>query len=143
MPPLSDHFLELYDAAGTLRGVRLSPELWVAVKDRLLPVIENALCALDPAMCPGPAEKPEPLEEWETLLAYWDFTYPPGYDVSCAHCGASTPDWRQDDPRKFRMRTASLGGLVTFQCQACKSLVLKKHFKKHLTVECQPYVDRA
>lgn len=142
MPPISDHFLELYDAAGTLRGVRLSPELWNAVKNGVQPVLERALRRLDPNFRPAPEEKPEPMGEWETLLAYWDFTYPPDYDVTCEHCGATTADWRQDDPRKFRLRTASLGGLVTFQCQTCKSLVLKKHFKKHLTVECQPFVDK-
>lgn len=142
MPPISSHFLELFDAAGVPRGVRISPELWAKVRDRLLPVLNKALYELDPACRPEPVEKPEPLAEWETLLAYWDFTYPPDYDVACEHCGASTPDWRADDPRKFRLRVANLGGLVTFQCQSCKSLVLKKHFKKHLTVECQPFVDR-
>jgi len=141
VPPISSHFLELYDAAGALRGVRLSPELWKAVKDNLLPAIEKALYVLDPSCRPEPEERPEPIKDWENLLAYWDFTYEPSYDVACAHCGASTEDWRQDDPRKFRLRAANLGGLVTFQCQSCKSLVLKKHFKKHLTVECQPFVE--
>ncbi len=142
MPPISSHFLELFDAAGAPRGVLLSPELWSRVKDKVLPAIERALVQVDPGCRPEPEQRPEPIKEWETLLAYWDFTYPPDYDVSCEHCGASTPNWQQDEPRKFRLRNANLGGLVTFQCQSCKSLVLKKHFKKHLTVECHPYVER-
>ena len=142
MPPTSPHLLELFDAAGAPRGLLLSPELWAKVRDDVLPRLTKALYVLDPACRPEPEERPEPMAEWETLLQYWDFTYPPAYDVSCAHCGSSTPDWRADEPRKFRLRNANLGGLVTFQCQTCKSLVLKKHFKKHLTVECQPYVER-
>ena len=98
--------------------------------------------AEEPAARPEPEARPEPLQEWETLLAYWDFTYPPAYDVHCDCCGAKTDDWRADEPRKFRLRNANLGGLVTFQCAGCKALVLKKHFKKHLTVECKPYVDK-
>uniref|UniRef100_I2PX86 Uncharacterized protein n=1 Tax=Desulfovibrio sp. U5L TaxID=596152 RepID=I2PX86_9BACT len=142
MPTISSHFLELFDAKGAPRGVRLSPELWAKVKDRLLPTLQNALYELDPACRAEPEERPEPMAEWETLLNYWDFTYPPDYDVACEHCGQSTGDWTRDEPRKFRLRTANLGGLVTFQCRSCKSLVLKKHFKKHLTVECKPFVEK-
>lgn len=142
MPPLSPHFLELFDAKGAPRGVHISPELWALCKDAVLPGLTKALYQLDPACRPEPVEKPEPMAEWEQLLAYWDFTYPPAYDVHCDCCGAKTEDWRADDPRKFRLRNANLGGLVTFQCSACKALVLKKHFKKHLTVECKPFVDK-
>lgn len=142
MPPISPHFMELFDADGQLRGVHISPELWTRLKERFLPTLEAALYELDPACRPKPLERPEPMDEWETLLQYWDFTYPPDYDVTCEHCGATTTDWRQDDPRKFRLTNANLGGLVTFQCQTCKALILKKHFKKHLTVECHPYVER-
>lgn len=142
MAPISSHLLELFDAGGQPRGLLVSAELWARARATVLPLLEKALYDLDPSCRPQPEERPEPIQEWETLLAYWDFTYPPAYDVSCEHCGATTPDWRQDEPRKFRLRNANLGGLVTFQCQQCKSLVLKKHFKKHLTVECHPYVER-
>ncbi len=142
MPPISPHLLELFDADGKARGVHISPELWSRVREAVLPILKRDLYDLDPSCRPEPEVKPEPLAEWEALLAYWDFTYPPAYDVACEHCGASTPDWRADEPRVFRLRGANLGGLVTFQCQSCKSLILKKHFKKHLTVECHPYVDR-
>jgi hypothetical protein len=137
MPP---HFLELFDAEGQPHGVWLGPELWDRVKDHVLPLLREALGTADASA--APVEKPEPLADWETLLAYWDFAYPPDFDVTCAHCGAGTEDWTKDTPRQFRLRAANLGGLVTFQCQACRALVLKKHFKKHITVECQPYVER-
>jgi hypothetical protein len=143
VPPISPHFMELFDAAGKPRGLHMSPELWSMVKDKVFPLMEKALYTLDPSCCPEPEVKPEPRAEWDTLLAYWDFTYPPSYEVSCAHCGQETPDWSKDEPRKFRLRTANLGGLVTFQCQSCKALVLKKHFKKHLTVECKPFIERS
>jgi hypothetical protein len=139
MPQPNPHFLELIDAQDACHGVWLGPELWERLKDRILPLLESEQAAASKA---EPELRPEPMAEWETLLAYWDFTYPPAYDVTCEHCGNTTEDWRQDTPRKFRLRTANLGGLVTFQCQACQSLVLKKHFKKHITVECQPYVER-
>ncbi len=141
MPPISSHLLELYDAAGKPRGLLVSPELWSMVRDRVYPQLEKALFLLDPSCRPQPEERPEPIADWESLLAYWDFTYPPSFEVRCAHCGQETADWSRDDPRKFRLRAANLGGLVTFQCQSCKALVLKKHFKKHVTVECQPFVE--
>ena len=142
MPPISPHFLELFDAAGRPRGVLISPELWAKCQEAVLPELQRALYVLDPACRPEPEVRPEPIAEWESLLAYWDFTYPPAYDVHCDCCGAQTEDWRADEPRVFRLRNANLGGLVTFQCAACKALVLKKHFKKHLTVECKPYIDK-
>ena len=142
MPPISPHFLELFDAAGAPRGVHISPQLWELCKEAVLPGLTKALYRLDPASRPEPEERPEPMAELEQLLAYWDFTYPPTYDVHCDCCGAKTDDWRADTPRVFRLRNANLGGLVTFQCAACKALVLKKHFKKHLTVECKPYIEK-
>lgn len=137
--PNQTRFLELFDATGQSHGVWISPALWAQVKPQLLPLLEQA--PAEPA-AETPEQRPEPLSEWDTLLAYWDFTYPPDYDVTCDCCGASTANWLEDTPRKFRLRTASLGGLVTFQCQQCRALVLKKHFKKQITVECQPYVER-
>ena len=142
MPPISPHCLELFDAAGSPRGLLLSPELWAAVKKQLLPLLEKALPTVDPSFRSEPEERPEPMAEWDSLLAYWDFTYPPSRDVACEHCGNATEDWTLDTPRKFRLRSANLGGQVTFQCQGCQALVLKKHFKKHVAVECRPYVDR-
>lgn len=138
MPSFPPDFFELFDSEGQPRGVWLSPELWDRVKEHILPML---LPALNQPKA-EPPERPEPLADWETLLAYWDFTYPPTFDVTCQHCGAISEDWTKDSPRKFRLRAANLGGLVTFQCQTCRALVLKKHFKKHITVECQPYVDR-
>lgn len=143
MPLISSHFMELFDAAGKSRGLHMSPELWAKVKDAVMPTIEKALFALDPACRPESEERPEPIGNWEQLLAYWDFTYPPSYDVHCDHCGQRTEDWSRDEPRKFRLCNANLGGQVTFQCQSCKALVLKKHFKKHVVVECKPFVERA
>lgn len=140
MPQSAPLYLELFDAKGQPRGAWISPELWDRVKTRVQPILDEAVDV--PGTPSAPPQRPEPIAEWETLLAYWDFTYPPDFDVTCDCCGAATANWTEDDPRKFRLRAANLGGLVTFQCQQCHALILKKHFKKHLTVECQPYIER-
>lgn len=120
---------ELYDKDGNLLGVVLSAEAWDAVRDQ----VEKAL-----GLHVAP-EVPEPLADWETLKQYWDFGYPVDTDVACTECGASTADWARDEPRKFRLTAATLGGLVTFRCQCCQAKILKKHFKKHITTEVFPF----
>lgn len=131
---MSDHINELYDKNGNLIGALLSAEAWTAVRDQVL----TALGIQEQKAVPV---RPEPTSEWETLQQYWDFPYPVDTDVHCENCGASTEDWAADDPRIFRLTSANLAGLVSFQCQNCQAKVIKRHFKDKITTECQPYLD--
>ena len=118
----------LYDAKGTLYGVQLSPALWECAKAHILTILEPR-----PAM-----EAPEPLEDWEEFKQYWDFRYPFCADVQCLHCGARCDDWEHDPARRFKLRTAHLGGLLVFRCTACGASIRKKHFKDHMVFEMTP-----
>jgi len=102
-------------------------------------VIDQLLEELEPGK---QAEPPEPLKDLELLAQYWDFPYPMPKDVHCTLCNAHTDDWQADEPRKFRLKSATLGGLVNFQCQGCQARILKKHFKKHVDVECRPFIEK-
>ncbi|MUM77619.1 hypothetical protein GKC30_08240 [Pseudodesulfovibrio sp. F-1] len=129
---MSDHITELYDKDGTLIGALLSGPAWTRTRSAVL----EALGLRDAA---EPAHGPEPLAEWETLTQYWDFAYPVDTDVHCEHCGNSTQDWRGDEPRKFRLTSANLAGLVSFVCANCRAKVTKKHFKDKIKTECTPF----
>lgn len=132
--------IRLHDAEGRFLGVFIAAELWEKTQDRLSPILDEATGGRTAK--PEPERPPEPLTDWETLLAYWDFPYPPAYDLTCEHCGAHTEDWRADEPRLFRLTAANLGGLAAFECQRCRARILKRHFKKHVSVECRPFVDK-
>lgn len=123
---------EVFDEQGRLLGAFVAKSLWERLKhDAVL-----AASALASPPKSGPAEGiAEPLADWETLVACWDFQYPVDYSVHCGVCGTATAHWQQDQPRKFRLTTASLGGLVAFTCQQCAARVTKKHFKDHIHVE--------
>jgi len=127
--------LYLFDESETLRGVQLSAEVWAKVEHLVRPHLPSSAPVAEP-------EQPEPLADWETLTQYWDFRYPHDYDVTCGACGQSTRDWREDEPRKFRLRGATLGGLVTFQCMDCKARILKRHFKDQIKTETQPFHEK-
>ena len=139
MPGFDTHFLPLYDENKTLCGVWLSPELWAKAQKALSPIIHKALEKIDPASVP---ETPERGEDWELLAKYWDFAYPLPTDVCCAQCGAHTEDWRKDEPRVFKLRSATIGGLANFECLRCKARIVKKHFKNKVDVQCLPHVER-
>lgn len=139
MPVFKEHFQPLYDQDKKLVGVWLSPELWAKAEALVSPALDKALAELSPKQEPI---LPEPMKDWEMLAQYWDFQYPMPSDVHCDLCGNATEDWRKDEPRKFLLRSANLGGLVNFQCQACRARVIKKHFKKHVDVECRPFVEK-
>lgn len=139
MPVTKVHFQPVYDQDKNLLGVFLSPELWAKAQSAISPAIDKALEELDPSTVKIP---PEPMKDWELLAQYWDFQYDLPVDVSCEHCGNSTQDWQKDEPRKFRLRTATLGGLANFECQKCRSRIIKKHFKNKVDVECRPYVEK-
>ena len=36
--------------------------------------------------------------------------------MACETCGASTEDWQADEPRKFTLAAANMGGLLAFEC---------------------------
>ena len=139
MPGFDTHFLPLYDKDKTLRGVWLSPELWTKTQNALTPILRKALEEIDPALAP---ETPEREKDWELLAQYWDFAYPLPTDVRCAECGAHTEDWRTDEPRAFKLRSATMGGLANFECLRCKARIVKKHFKNKVDVQCFPYVEK-
>jgi DNA-directed RNA polymerase subunit RPC12/RpoP len=119
----------LYDDAGTLCAVQLSPALWAKVEAPVL------------AACKTPLENnvaPEPLEAWEEFKRHWDFKYPFCADVLCLRCGARTEDWEHDPAHPFPLRNAQLGGLLVFRCANCGATVRKKHFTDHTAFEASP-----
>ncbi|WP_319469924.1 hypothetical protein [uncultured Pseudodesulfovibrio sp.] len=129
---MSDHINELYDKDGNLIGALLSAEAWTAARTVVLDhlgIVEE----------PQVKELAEPTQDWETLKEYWDFQYPVDTDVQCEHCGNATEDWAADEPRKFRLTSANLAGLVSFKCENCQSKIVKKHFKDEIKTECTPF----
>ncbi len=129
----SEHITKLYDKNGTLLGVLLSPEAWNAAKEKVAAQFGKGEQDIE--------ERPEPLADWENLKSYWDYSYPVDTDVSCDICGSSTDDWSKDEPRRFRLCAANLGGLVTFHCQQCKAKVVKRHFKDQILTETKPFLS--
>ena len=63
-----DNLTELFDKNGNLIGALLTADLWAKVK----PMIKDLLPK------EAPAERPEPIGEWETLKEYWT-SLPSGY----------------------------------------------------------------
>lgn len=127
-----DNITELFDKNGNLIGALLTAELWTEIK----PMLADKLPKEEPK------EKPEPIADWEMLKDFWDFPYPVDTDVKCDECGSQTEDWQKDEPRKFKLRTANLGGLVSFRCCNCKSRISKRHFKDEITSETTPFIDK-
>ena len=123
-----------YDAHGTLLMVVLEGDLWRKIGAE----VEHLAAASSEKPAEEPV-RPEPVADWESLLQFWDFKYPPDYDVTCEACGNSTENWREDEPRKFRLTAANLGGLVSFRCQQCRAKVIKRHFKKNIVSETLPF----
>ena len=129
-----EHVIEIFDKEGNSLGAIIDAEAWPAFK----PILAREFGLFSQH---GPEAKPEPMQDWEYLQQYWDFPYPPDYDVTCGHCGQQTENWSKDDPRLFRLRAASLSGLVTFICQNCNARIIKKHFKNEILSETHPYLE--
>ncbi|MDO9633376.1 MAG: hypothetical protein Q7I92_15880 [Humidesulfovibrio sp.] len=123
-------FQEIFDAQGQPLGAILGPEAWASVREIVLQ--HFSLPEAEP-------EKPEPLEDWRSLVLHWDFRYPVDLDVSCPFCGSDTADWEHDSPRKFMLTAANMGGLVSFRCLSCQARIIKRHFYDAIKVEALPY----
>lgn len=126
----------LYNEKGLLQGVFIAANKWFENKSELEAVLFSQGSAHPKA---GAGLNEEPLKDWETFLSYWDFNYPVEKIVQCKNCGSCTDDWTLDDPKKFRLKAANLGGLVSFLCVECQHRVTKKHFKDHICYECSPF----
>ena len=124
-------FQELFDAQGQALGALLGPEAWALVR-------EAVLARFTPAEAAAP-DLDEPLQDWRDLVQNWDFKYPVDHDVSCSECGNATSAWELDDPRKFVLTAANLGGLVVFRCLGCQAKVMKRHFKDSIKVETRAF----
>lgn len=124
-------FKEIFDANGNCLGAILGPEAWALAR-------EHVLARFAPS--PAPEALPvEPLEDWRALVEYWDFKYAVDLDVSCTVCGNVTDNWELDQPRKFWLTAANMGGLVTFRCLGCQAKIMKRHFKDVIKVEVRPF----
>jgi len=118
------------DAKGQPQGVFLEEEMWQHVCKHVLALVEK--------LYPSEEVLVEPMADFALLEKYWDLRYELPTDVNCDACGSTTADWQADDPRKFILRAANMGGLLSFQCVGCKSRVTKRHFKDKVTVTCTP-----
>ncbi|MGE4556009.1 MAG: hypothetical protein AB7D07_04210 [Desulfovibrionaceae bacterium] len=133
----------LYNEDGSLCAALLHPDLWSILQPEVLKILNEKGLALKSSAPQAPSssrptQRSEPISDWEELTAYWDFSYPVDYDVSCEHCGAHTDNWQQDNPRTFCLSAANLGGLVSFECQRCGARIVKKHFEDVIATECTP-----
>ncbi|MFP4167289.1 MAG: hypothetical protein ACLFSY_00390 [Desulfonatronovibrionaceae bacterium] len=127
----------LYNSRNEFQGVMIPAALWELISDR---VEAEAARVLPPAEPRDPADEAlanEPVRDWERFLQFWDFRYPPENSVVCRSCGSKTQDWTVDQPRKFILKAASIGGLVAFHCCSCGARVLKRHFKDSVKFEYQ------
>ena len=130
MKNTNKHFKKILDQNGNTAYVQIDAELWQMIEKKVSLHIEKALLLM------YPQEKPEPLDEWKEFQDCWDFKYPYEASVNCQNCGNSSEDWQQDAEKNFRLKSASLSGLVIFKCCKCNADVRKKHFKDHICYEC-------
>ena len=124
-------FQELFDAQGQPLGALLGPECWAFVREAVLSRFAPAEAAA-PEVC-------EPMQDWRDLVQNWDFKYAVDHDVACGECGNATDAWELDEPRKFVLTAANLGGLVAFRCLGCQAKVMKRHFKDSIKVETRAF----
>ncbi len=124
---------DVYNKQGELLGIYLSREVWELVGDRIKPILEEAIN--NQKVLKQDRTIKEPWEDWNLLKQHWDFKYELTSYVYCENCSNCTQDWEKDDPRKFKLTAANLGGLVTFECMNCSSKIIKRHFKDYIKVE--------
>ncbi len=134
MPGMNKPVMFLFDKDENFEGVLVSAELWEKIEPIVAPYLDG-----NAPVCTEEPEIPEPMDGWETLVSYWDFPYPVNYEVVCEACGNATSHWQEDSPRKFRLMSANIAGLVNFRCNTCKAKVTKKHFKDGIETSTTPY----
>ena len=117
----------LVDEKGRIQVVQLSAELWSKVESLVKPFLEKKDTTLK--------QKQGPINDFKTLMQFWDFSYPYTPGVDCPHCGAKTDDWMGDKDHKFILTNANLGGLLVFHCTKCGTTIRQKHFKDHVAYE--------
>lgn len=127
---------DVYDKQGNLLGIFLSREVWEMVGERIRPILEEVM--QDNTASRQERDIPEPMDDWKMLKKSWDFKYDLTNYVYCENCGNETNDWEQDDPRRFKLSAANLGGLVAFTCTNCRAKIIKQHFKDHIKVDTKP-----
>jgi hypothetical protein len=138
MPGMNKPVMFLFDKDEKFEGVLVSAELWEKIESIVAPYVDGQI----PGTPSPEPERPEPMNDWNTLVDYWDFPYPVNYEVVCDECGNSTSNWQKDSPRKFRLTSANLGGLVNFQCMECKAKVTKKHFKDGIESSTTKFTEK-
>jgi GDP/UDP-N,N'-diacetylbacillosamine 2-epimerase (hydrolysing) len=110
-------YTKLYDHKCNFLGVFVTAELWDKIDTSVQQICDTHNT---------PKKNPEPMKDWEKLCCYWDFKYPINHEASCDNCKSTTDDWRKDEPRKFILKTANIGGLATFECLKCSAIITKK-----------------
>jgi len=123
------------DAKGKPEGVFIEEEMWQHVCQHVLAVVEKLYPSEDTIV--------EPMADLQLLEKYWDLRYELPTDVACETCGASTADWKADEPCKCMLRAANMGGVLEFQCVSCKARRTKRQFKDKVTVTCTPQASCA
>lgn len=124
-------FQEIFDKSGNALGAILGPEAWAMVREAVL----NRYAP------PKPLTAGEPLQDWLDLVQFWDFKYPVDHDVACPLCGNASENWQHDEPRRFVLTAANLGGLVAFRCLGCQAKIIKRHFKDEIVVDAKPFQE--
>ncbi|PTN36524.1 hypothetical protein [Desulfonatronum sp. SC1] len=128
----SNDIIHAFDAQGKPLGVFIPFALWEQLDQKTRNALERPTAKFQ--------EIKEPIGDWEMLVSCWDFPYPVDTDVHCRLCDNQTQDWQQDNPRKFLLKAANLGGLVSFECAQCQARIRKNHFKDAIDVNCtQPF----
>lgn len=117
----------LVKADGEIQAVQIPYKLWVKIESLVRPYLEEKEDTL--------VQKQGPLDDFKTLMQFWDFSYPYQPDVRCPHCGAATKNWMEKQGDQFILTNANLGGLLVFHCQKCGTTIRQKHFKDHIAYE--------
>lgn len=119
----NERILKIHDSQGNMKGVMVPADIWAEIESMLASRMSQ------------PAVPKEDISGFKDLMQAWNYRYHYDPKVACSHCGASTRDWRQDEPRKFRLVSGNLSGLLVFHCAGCGATIRHKYFKDHVTVE--------
>ena len=114
---------------GEIQAVQIPYDLW----EKIEPLIRSKLDEKkdDNKL----VQKQGPLDDFKTLMQFWNFSYPYHPDVQCPNCGAATKDWMDKQGDQFILTNANLGGLLVFHCQKCGTTIRQKHFTDHIAYE--------